>query len=208
MIRTFVGCLWVLLVFGAPFSQAQEKLVFLNGDVDSLRVVDTSGTKIRCQYSSKGKTKEVIYNKEDVFSILYPNNLEVLIYRSDSLSEDNFRTVEEMRSYIAGERDAIKGYSSGLTALGCGLVGVASGIFVPPFLSPIVPVLYTTLVSSRYVKIKRRNVSDKRFLTDSDYISGYERTARGYRVQRAVLGTGIGLALGISAVFLIPGFRK
>lgn len=208
MIRTLVGFFWVLLVFVAPLSFAQEKINFLNGDVDSLHVIDTSGVKIRCQYTSRGKTKEVTYNREDIFSILYPNNREVLIYKSDSLSEDNFRTEEEMRSFIAGERDAIKGYSSGLTALGCGLVGVASGIFVPPFLSPIAPAVYTTLVSSRYVKIKRRNVSEKRFLTDSDYISGYERTARGYRVQRAVLGTGIGLALGISAVFLIPGFRK
>jgi hypothetical protein len=208
MIRRTVGFLWVLLVLGASFSNAQEKIIFLNGDSDSLHVLDTSGAKIRCQYISKGKNKDVIYNREDIFSIVYPNNREVVFYRSDSLSEDNFRTEEEMRSYIAGERDAIKGYSSGLTAWGCGLVGVASGVFIPPFLSPIVPAVYTSLVSSRYVKIKRRNVSEKRFLTDSNYISGYERTARGYRVQRAVLGTGIGLALGISAVFLIPGFRK
>ena len=157
------------------------------------------------------KTKKLTLDKSDVFSVQYASGQEVIFYKEDSLSEENYMTVAEMSDYIAGQRDAVKGYHSPGTTICSVVVGAASGltggfIFIP-LLSPVPPGLFVGAAGARWIKIKRKNVSDPKYLKSDTYVMGYDHAARGKRLQNALIGAGCGLVSGIVGAIIFKPFK-
>jgi|GEM_PF-1070354 len=192
-------------------ANAQEKLQMMNGGLYDVKVLDTTSNKISVEYLKKNKPKILVLNKEDVFSLKYANGKEIIFYKQDSLSEENYMVPSEMEAYIAGQRDAIKGFHSPVTTIGSFVVGAAAPFALAPivggyayFLSPLPIGAYIGIAGARWIKIKRKNVSDPKYLKSDTYIMGYDHAARGKRVQNSMIGGGLGLLVGIiSSVILV-----
>jgi len=190
-------------------SFAQDRILYLNGTEDTCRVIDTLGGFINAEFKYKSGVKIRKIELEDVFSIDYGGQKrEELIYKQDTLSQDNFLSESDMRSMIAGERDAITNYKTTGPFITAAIIGAASGIVFPYLLTPIIPAIWVGINSSKWIKIKRKNVSDKKYLKEDMYVVGYGRTARGKRVQSSLKGAGIGLATGIITQILINSIKK
>ena len=188
---------------------AQDRILYLNGTEDSCRVIDTVGGFINAEFKYKDGVKIKKIELEDVFSIDYGvGSREEVIYKQDTLSQENYLSELDMRSMIAGERDAITTYKTTGPFITSAIFGAASGAFLPFLLTPVIPAIWVGLNSSKWIKIKRKNVSDKKYLKEDMYVVGYGRTARGKRVQSSLKGAGIGLATGIITQILINSIRN
>ena len=168
----------------------------MNGNIFFVNVGDTVGDKVKMVDPESKKTEVVDIEKSRIFSILYKNGQEVFMYKQDTLSEDNYLPAEEMRSYIAGEHDANRRYSSPLAFWGSFGIGAASGVVLPAWLAPIGAGAGAFLLGSRWIKINRSHISDPKYIKDPNYISGYENAARQARVQNVVKGALIGVLIG------------
>jgi len=197
------------IIASSAFSQ--DKLYMMNGGVFDVKVNDTSNAKILVDFTKHDKIKKITLDKEDVFSIKYASGQEVIFYKEDSLSEENYMTVSEMSDYVAGQRDATKGYHSPGTTISSVVVGAASGLtggflFIP-LLSPVPSGLFVGAAGARWIKIKRKNVSDTKYLKSDTYVLGYDHAARGKRLQNAIIGTGSGLIAGIISAIIFKPFK-
>jgi hypothetical protein len=118
------------------------------------------------------------------------------MYVYDTVIGNEF-TVDEMRYFILGERDADKNYKArGTLALGV-LIGTLSG-FTGSFLCPIPPFAFTALCGLPKIKIKPGTVTNQDFLKHDPYLMGYERVARKKRKLQSLIGGGVGLVVGLS----------
>jgi hypothetical protein len=214
--RQFIT-LFLLLLF-IQKSYSQDTLNLINGSRLLVQMIDTNATSLRYSFKKKSETKIETIEKDEVFSIGYASGKEVVVYEQDTLSEDSYMSVEDMRAYIIGERDAIKGFKSPITTVTSAVVGVASGL-MPLFLitqwpsvsvfTPIPPAAYVGISGARWIKISRNHVSNSKYLKSESYIEGYDHAARGKRIQNALIAGGCGLVVGtIARFFLYPSIAK
>jgi hypothetical protein len=199
-----------LFFVGIKISLAQDTINLINGSRLLVQMIDTNATSLRYSYKKKSETKVESIEKDEVFSIDYGNGKHTIVYQQDSLSEENYMSVEDMQAYIIGERDAVKGFRSPITTISSAAVGVASGL-MPIFLisqwsavlSPIPPAAYVGISGARWIKISRSHVSNPKYLKSESYIEGYDHAARGKRIQNALIAGGCGLVVGTIARFFI-----
>lgn len=194
--KTLIICIFCL--FCSVYSYSQDKILFINGTQDSCKVIDTTGTSIKVEYKTKKGVKQDKIEKDDIFSIIYGGtNKEEMVYKQDTLSQENFLPESDMRAMIAGERDALLSFKTPGAIASSIAIGAASGFFMPYLLAPVIPAIWVGLNSSRWIKIKRKNVTNKQYIKEDMYVVGYGRTARGLRVQNSLKAAGVGLVGGI-----------
>lgn len=174
-------------------AKAQDEILFLNGDYATVKVIDTSNYK-RITVQKPGKTKLKTWYKEDIYSIKFNGGEETIIYKQDTLENEYF-TPAEMRIYIQGEQDASAGYKTPVATAGACAVGLGSGLMLG-FLAPIAPAVYTIIVGSRWIKIKKKYVSNPDLLKEEVYRMGYEKEARSKLIQNSIIGGGLSMVVG------------
>jgi hypothetical protein len=199
--------LMVLFLTGSV-AKAQDLVYLLNGDRLYVSIIDTAGKAIKVEEpvaNKKGRKDNAELEKDRIFSIQYRTGQEVIYYAQDSISDsdDKILTVEEMRSYIAGQHDAHARYHSPGVFWGSFATGLASGLFLPVFYSPIPPLGMSVFLGSRWIKVSREHISDPKYLKDEFYIMGYEKAARNRRVKHVINGSVAGLFVGILAGFTL-----
>lgn len=208
----FLSLLVAFLSHGKLY--AQELILFLNGQFEYATVVDTTGGIIKVKEYDSGSNKRknrkkndqvLMLNRANVFSIKFTDGKEVVYYQQDSISDDDehLLTVEEMRSYLAGSHDASSRYSSPGSTWISFATGLASGLFLPVVVSPVIPGLMVGLLGSRWIRVDRSHVSNPKYLGDDFYLLGYEKTARARRINGSIGGAVAGLGLGIALSFTV-----
>jgi len=183
----------VFIIGSLVTAKAQDEILFLNGDYASVKVIDTSDYK-RITVQKPGKTKLKTWYKEDIYSIKFNGGEETIIYKQDTLENEYF-TPAEMRIYIQGEQDASAGYKTPVATAGACAVGLGSGLMLG-FLAPIAPAVYTIIVGSRWIKIKKKYVSNPDLLKEEVYRMGYEKEARSKLIQNSIIGGGLSMVVG------------
>ncbi|MFM8916457.1 MAG: hypothetical protein ACKOGP_01795, partial [Bacteroidota bacterium] len=132
----------------------------------------------------------------NVFSIKPDNGAEIVVYDPDTTDglEPN---VEEARQFIAGEKLAIGEYRKPLNVItGIG-IGIGSG-FAQYFGIPV-PVIYSAAIG----RVSPRLPKAHRDLQYSEsFVAGYEKKARTMKINKSLLGGGIGFAVGFTAFAL------
>lgn len=207
-----------IIVFSLENCFSQDTLNLINGSRLLVQMIDSNATSLRYSFKKKSEVKVETIEKDEVFSIVYASGKEVIVYEQDTLSDDSYMSIEDMRAYIVGERDAIKGFKSPVTTISSAVVGVASGL-MPLFLitqwpsvsvfTPIPPAAYVGISGARWIKISRNHVSNPNYLKSESYIEGYDHAARGKRIQNALIAGGGGLVVGtLARIFLYPSFAK
>ncbi len=193
------SCFSFLLLFSVN-SFAQDEVLFINGDYANVKILDTTDYK-RITIQRPGSSKTKTWYKEDIYSIKYSTGTEVIVYKQDTLENEYF-TPSEMRIYIQGEQDASAGYKTPIATAGAAAVGLGGGL-VLSFLAPIAPALYTVIVGSRWIKIRKKYVSNPDLLKEEVYRMGYEKEARSKVIQNSILGGVIGMVVGSVVANLI-----
>jgi hypothetical protein len=191
---------FLLLLGGNVWSQSGKDTVFLlNGDIVVASVIDTSlgVTSLR---NPKNPEKNFVIENDRIFSIKDSTG-EHMLYVYDTAVGNEF-TVEEMRYFMYGERDADKGFKAKGSFYGNMALSAAAGV-TGYFLCPIPTFAFTALTDLPKVKIKHSTVSNEEYLKHDPYVMGYERVARKKRKLRSLLGGGIGLGVGLGTFFIL-----
>jgi hypothetical protein len=100
-----------------------------------------------------------------------------------------------MYYFMAGERDAKKGFKARGSLIGCMAAGFAGGLS-GNLLGPILPFGYMGLCGITKVRIRHETISNPYYIDHDPYILGYERQARSKRRIQCLIGGGIGLVAG------------
>jgi hypothetical protein len=141
MIRIFSSLLFILL-FNTSFSQ--DTLLLLSGKKIVVSSVDLHDNTIAYKTIKKPVLKTI--DPDRVFSVIYKDGTERIVYRTDSLDPLDFK-VEEMRSFISGVQDAKHLYRNKFFMISGFVVGIGS-VYALNFYGLIGPPLYSTVVGA------------------------------------------------------------
>ena len=122
----------LLFVFAQFYASGQDTLRLLNGKTkiirfDSLnvdKIFYTKQKKLNDSTWTNGKRKKV--NPENVFEIALQNGERIAVYQQDTLME-NYLSIEDMRTYLKGVRDAKRNYKPIRSIVAGSIVGLGSG---------------------------------------------------------------------------------
>ncbi|MBI5219323.1 MAG: hypothetical protein HY958_10380 [Bacteroidia bacterium] len=187
-----------LLVFSG-FSQytvllmSGEQIVIRNYKYNDLNTAITFHTQNR-------EVTEI--DLDNIFSITDTLGNEQVIYKPDTSKED-FMTIEQMRFFVKGESDAMEKYKCPWCLVGGFVVGAAS-----PFITPVLglkPIIYSPLLpAAGSSAIGFTGASKARILRQSPelgnnehYVLGYKEYSSQIRLKNTIIGSGIGLLVGI-----------
>lgn len=182
-----------------------DTILFLNGEVRSIKVVDTIYNVIRfLPEKRKRKPKVMDVAKDRVFSIKFSNGQERLMYFYDT-TVGNVLTVLEAKMFMLGEREAEQHYKNKWPFIIGAVVGIASPIALSNavLLSPIAPAVAPLHTRIPVIKINTKKIENKNYLQYDTYLMGYEKVARKKNFMHSILGAGIGLAAGLGAWLIL-----
>lgn len=220
-ITTFLSLLFMTFL---SFAQ-KDSLIFLNGKTMFLDITEFSATNV--YYSSylsrNGKLKAENGEIESyrVYSI-FQNGEEKVLYTQDS-TIGNFRTQNQMNSFVLGEKHAINYYNPKLFFYGGVGLGIASVLYNtylsknevnagedygffhgdPGLLLGVTTFAYITIVGIPSVSLKTSTVKKTYLLQDVDFLDGYEKVGRSKKVFSALKGKLMGVGLGLVSYFIL-----
>jgi hypothetical protein len=189
----FVAFIFFNFTFSGSAQENKDTVLLMNGDIVICNVIDTTGglTSIK---NPKNPKKNIILENDRIFSIKSPDG-EHIMYVYDTVIGNEF-TIDEMRYFMYGERDADNNFK----ANGCLVIGAAVGLLsgiTGSFLCPIPPFAFTALSGLQKVKIRKETVTNLDYLTHDPYLMGYERVAKKKRKLKSLIGGGLGLVVGL-----------
>src|SRR3989339_331032 len=143
-----------------------------------------------------------------VFSIIDASGREEVIYKTDTSKED-FMTVDQMRDFVHGESDAREKYKCNWCFVTGVLIGTAS-----PFITPLIgikSILYSPLLPTAtssgigFTGASRRKIAKQNpeMVTNEHYVLGYCEVSSQKKLKSTIIGSGIGLAIGVIATIFL-----
>lgn len=136
-------------------------------------------------------------DREAVFSFLSAEGEERLYYFYDEPS-GNVASIEEMRAFVIGERDARFGVSGNAWLYSTMAVGLITGYAARgSVLALAVPPLVALTARIPIVNIREEHILDSKYKFNEDYAAGYETYARSQYTKKALLGSAIGTVVGL-----------
>jgi len=194
-----------LIAIAVSFSEskAQNTMLLVNGKKIEIGEFKVSDSLFLAYKNKKGKIKST--NLIDVFSVKEQNGKETIFYVPDNIDAESF-TINQMRDFVNGAYDARTNYKTPWITTGGFVVGGGSAVAVSAvglnsLLVPVFPALYSGGVGMVKVKKEKLNIPDN-LKTNDYYMEGYTRVANHKRINNAIIGSGIGMALGIVAVII------
>lgn len=133
-------------------------------------------------------------SSDDVFSIKRSTG-EKMIYFYDTAFGNEF-TIDEMRLYMQGHRDAAH-LKNGFLGFAVNMILSAGVGATGTFLAPTVPFVVAGLFGLPKQKIKSKYVSNPDYLKHDAYLMGYEHEGKRKRKLKTLLGGGIGIIVGL-----------
>lgn len=186
-------------------SFAQDKILFLNGKILEGNILDQTAFKFA--FKNK-KEKEFDIDKYRVFSYT-KGNKESVVYEFDTLT-GNFLSVDDMKMFVYGERDAHETYNpivSNIVGLG---VGVAGGYLMhseSSFAYIAAPLVYMPITLLFSTRVNQKKLKDTKYLKEDEYLRGHERVARAKRTQGALKSSVAGMVAGYIISAIVNGSK-
>lgn len=189
----------LLLLFLLPLSPAwaQDRINLMNGQILEGRVLGQSTLEIRYHVKKGDRLIERAEPTESVFSVTDSLGKEKIWYFMDTVFGNDL-SIPQMRKYLAGERDARKGYRPWGPMIGGFLVGAGTVIAMDLEVnSLIIPPAYAGLMAWPRVNVTRGSISDPAMEGDPYYAMGYASTGRSKRVISSLLASALGVGVGL-----------
>ncbi len=131
---------------------AQDTLVLISGRKIVVSSIDLKDNAIAYRNIKSGSKLKTI-DPGRVFSVIYRDGKEHLIFETDSLDPLDFK-VDEMRNFIKGEQDAQKFYNnSNIKVAG---LGIGAGFGLLGFYGLVGPPLYSTIIGSYSPNVEKK----------------------------------------------------
>lgn len=131
---------------------AQDTLLLITGRKIIVSSVDLHDNTIAYRNIKDGSKLKTI-EPERVFSIIYRDGNEHIVYLPDTLDPLDFK-VDEMRNFIKGEQDAQKLYKN--TFIKVAGVSIGAGCGILAFYGLVGPPLYATIVGSYSPNVEKK----------------------------------------------------
>jgi hypothetical protein len=202
MLRTMKKISFILLCFLISFQSglvAQNYIWLNNGKKMKIGEFKIENTDIISYRNLKGKAKFI--QTYDVFSVVDSSGIEKVIYTPDTSYQGAF-TVPEMRSFVQGEYDANQKFKSPWTTIGGVVVAGASSVVINPVYVFLISTGYTSVIGLTKPSDKKLKIPTE-FINNEHYKLGYKKEVKHKRIKNAIIGSGIGLIVGIGTYVVI-----
>lgn len=195
----------LFLMFSWKTSKSQDVLILYNGRKIYTKIVEVNPQYIIYKHFSdiKERNKSILVAR--VFSI-ESNGKEEVLYKPDSMDPDLF-TLDEMRMFIRGEQEAMRFYDSDALKITSIVFGIASGYF-GFFYGLIGPPLFTTVVGAFSPNMSKQTITDPALLNNPDFVEGYSKKVRDYKVRKSIVFGGVGYAIGLVGFIALANQKK
>lgn len=199
--------LLAVLMVTAPYTllaqQGPDRIFLMNGQVIEGRVLGQSSFEVRYEIPKGLRTLERSEPTSSVFSVIDSTGVEKVWYFQATLFGNEF-SVQEMRWYIEGERDARKGYKPFWSTLGGFVFGAGMVTALDLEMnSLILPPVYAGLMAIPRVHVTPGSLTNPDMEGDPFYATGYSAVARPKRVIRSLISTALGVGVGLAIRQLI-----
>ncbi len=198
MKKTFITLL--VIVFAITKIYSQSEIFMLDGKKIITDDVKTDTTDYISYKTKSDNYKSVV--KYDIFSVI-TNGKTDYYYVPDS-SAESF-TADQMHDFVRGRYEG-RTTKAPLCLAGGILIGIAGPMSFPlvglTFLSPILPAGYDVLVGVAKVKDNKISIPDE-YAKNPYYIEGYKTSVKKKRINNAIIGSLIGLAVGLTASYFV-----
>lgn len=194
--------------FTLPALPAEVTITRMSGAQVTGTLVSTEGIDLvidvpRGKPEKNKKPKRINLHKSEVFSVQFAEG-EWVLYAPDLLLGDDI-TADEMRIYIAAQRDAREKFKVWPTVVAgaviCGAVAVlASGGLILTILPPLA---FGAAQFIPVIRIRENTISNPEHRFNEVYAEGYGRVARSRKVLGGLKGGAIGMVLGTAAYFIL-----
>src|SRR5258706_706537 len=184
----------IFLQFSWKTAISQDVLTLYNGRKIYTKIVEVNAEYIIYKHSTdiKERNKSILLAR--VFSIESAGKEEVL-YKPDQPDPD-LCSMDERRMFIKGEQEAVSFYDSDALKITSVVVGVARGCF-GFFYGLIGPPLFTTVVGSFSPRMSKQKITDPELLNSPDFVEGYSKKVRDYKIRKSIVWGGIGYGIGL-----------
>lgn len=198
--RTLFTALILLLFSFAAYSQ--DTITFLSGRTIEGEISSIDEGQVKYLHVKKSKKVERFVDMYELFSIKYANGKEEIYYKQDTATGYYF-TQDEMQHYIWGRQDAGKYFKAPLNTLSSFALSATGGYFLAgSFLIFPVPFLTTLGPAAPKVKIKPENTRNPELVKQPAYIMGYEKRAKGKKINNGLKGSLLGIATGVAIAII------
>jgi hypothetical protein len=185
----------LILLSDVAFSQGT--ILMLNGKEKRYMNYQVQDEYVVFQPEAKPDSWKKRVDRFNVFSITPDNGAEVVLYNPDT-TDGLEPSVPEVRDFIAGEKLAMEEYRKPLNIISG--VGVGLGSSMAAFYGIPGPVIYSSIlgrVSPKLPQERRDEVHSEAF------VAGYQKKARTMKINRSLLGGGIGFSIGIATLLIL-----
>lgn len=172
----------IIVVFFTITLKGQDTLFFMNGKIVPCKILTEISDSI-VPYKIKYKTKKGLFKNKKarsyrVFSIVDSSNYEVIIYRQDTL-EDNELSLNEARIYMIGAQDGRYKYQPtyfiyNTVPAGLSAVFAWYGLWVPTAL--------TAFSEFFPPEVSVKKGANEKYIYNEAYKLGFEKAARRKRI--------------------------
>jgi len=196
LIKFSVSFIFVLSAF---FVNAQNTLWLTNGKKINIGEFKIENKDYISYKSLKNKSKSI--ETYEVFSLIEKDGNEIIVYNQDTTYEGAF-TLIEMRAFVQGQSDANQNFKSPLITAGGIVVMGASSVVINPVFVILVAGAYCTTIGVTKPSHKKLNIPME-YKNNEHYVLGYKKETKHKRIKNAIIGSGIGLAVGFTTFAII-----
>lgn len=201
--------LFLLLLVNTAFSQ-KDTLLFMNGRIMTGEILEENKYEVNFREFNNRGTKDIKLDKYRIFASYSKLGKENIYYEYDTLL-GNFLSVKDMKFFVYGEKDAFYGHKTPFaTVLGL-MVGATSGYLMhndKNFVYVVTPFVLTLGSIPFNIRVNKNHISNKAYLNENEYLLGYERIARGQRVQNTLKSSLIGMGVGFLVSVIVNSGSK
>lgn len=185
----------LILLSDASFSQGT--ILMLNGKEKRYMNYEVQDEYVVFQPEAKPDSWKKRIDRFNVFSITPDNGTELVVYNPDT-TEGLEPSIPEVREFISGEKLAMAEYRKPLNLITG--VGVGLGSSLATFYGIPAPILYSAILG----RVSPKLPEERRNEVHSDaFIMGYQKKARTMKINRSLLGGGIGFTVGIATLLIL-----
>ena len=200
----------VIIILSITSAKAQDKLLLMNGQELNCRILEDTSIILKVEIPKrKGKLIEREIHRNEIFSYTKSGQKEIVLYVQDTIIGDIY-TIDQMRVYMAGEKDARQNYKQWPIALAgfvvCGGIAYYGGdgyitTFAPPVAFMLIHLIPKIHIRERYIS----NPSAHQY--NDFYADGFGPVARSKKVTNAMLGGFGGSATSIAIWYIFRNHK-
>jgi len=174
------------VLFTGKITYAQDLIRFADGKELKCKIEGVTDTTAWFSYQKGKRNKDEVIFLTDIFSLVYGDTLETVVYKPDTTDSLSFN-IEQMRSYVAGAAFARRNYKGNLSTVGGFLAGAGGGLL--GFWGLTIPLTYDLLVGFLAPQPRNYRKERKPEVVDDFFVLGYQDVAQKKKARKIIFSS-------------------